>query len=59
MAYIIGTTTSGANNYDVLSLPLYLEVNANDQLRVEIENITNNNDSVVRSAVFYIQYLHE
>lgn len=59
MGYIIGGTTTGANNYQALSLPLYLECNAGDQLQMEIENTTNNNDPMVRSAVFYLSYLHD
>ena len=59
MGYIIGGTTTGASNYLNLSLPLYLECNAGDTLRMEIKNITNNNDPTVRSAVFYLSYLHD
>jgi hypothetical protein len=57
--YIIGGTTSGTNNFLNLSLPLYLEnVVANDVFQFQIENISNNDDPIVRSAVFYISYLH-
>jgi len=59
MGYIIGGTTTGANNYQVLALPLYLECDAGDQLRMEIENTSNNNDPMVRSVVFYLTYLHD
>lgn len=59
MGYIIAVTTTGAGNYQTLSLPIYLEVSAGDQLQLEIMNITNNNDATVRSAVFYIAYLHD
>ena len=59
MEYIIGGTTTGAGNYLNISLPLYLECNAGDTLRMEIKNITNNNDPTVRSSVFYLSYLHD
>ena len=58
--YIIGTTTSGAANYSILSLPLYLEnVAIGDNFQFQVENISNNDDPVVRSSVFYISYLHD
>ena len=58
--YIIGGTTSGAGNYLNLALPLYLEnVTAGATFEMEIKNITNNNDPMVRSAVFYFAYLHD
>lgn len=59
MGYKIGQTTTGLGNYATFSLPLYLECNAGDQLRVEVVNLTNNDDLTVRNAVFYISYLHE
>ena len=59
MGYIVGGTTTGAGNYLNISLPLYLECNAGDTLRMEIKNITNNNDPTVRSSVFYLSYLHD
>ena len=61
---VVGSNTTqqffvGAGNYLNISLPLYLECDAGDQLRMEIINITNNNDPTVRSAVFYLSYLHD
>jgi len=59
MGSYLGVTTMGANNFQTISLPLYLECNAGDELQMEIMNPTNNDDCVVRDAVFYIAYLHE
>ena len=60
MSYIIGGTVTGAANFMPLALPLYIEdIAVNDVIRFEIENITNNNDPNVRSAAFFISYLHE
>jgi len=59
MGYKIGLTTTGAGNYATFSLPLYLECNAGDQLKVEVINLTDGDDLTCRNAVFYISYLHE
>jgi hypothetical protein len=59
MGYIIGVTTTGSNNYQNISLPLYLEdVDAGDVIRFEIKNLSATGDPVVRSAVFFLQWLH-
>lgn len=55
----IGATTTGAGNYTNVTLPLYLECNANDKLRMEIRCTTDASDPTLRSAVFYISYLHD
>ena len=58
--YILGSSTTGATNFDIISLPLYLEnVTAGATFEFEIENITNNDDPIVRSSVFYLYYLHD
>lgn len=59
MGYEIGATTTGATNFTNITLPLYLEVNAGDQLRVEIRCTTDATNVIVRSAVFTIAYLHD
>jgi len=59
MGYVVGTTTTGAGNYEDVTLPLYLECSAGDQLRVEIQCTTDGSDPTVRSAVFEIHYLHD
>jgi hypothetical protein len=58
--YIIGATTTGAGNYNPITLPLYFEdIHVGDVFEVQMTNITNNDDVTLRSAVFYISYLHE
>jgi len=58
--YIIGSTTSGLNNFSNISLPLYLEdVEINNTFEFQIMNTSNSDDPVVRSAVFYLAYLHD
>jgi len=57
--YLIGCTTTGANNYANVSLPLYIEATAGDHLRMEVRNTTDATNVVMRSAVFYIAYLHD
>ena len=59
MGYEIGATTTGAGNYTNITLPLYVEANAGDQMRMEIQCTTDGTDPVLRSAVFYLSYLHE
>lgn len=57
--YIIGGTTTGADNYMPLSLPIYVEAHAGDHLRLQVVNITDSQPVSVRSAVFWMKYLHE
>ena len=58
--YHIGATTTGANNFTNVVLPIYIEPNAGDQYRVEIRcTSTNGATPKMRSAIFYIIYLHE
>ena len=59
MGYVIGASTTGATNYTNITLPLYLELNAGDQLRLETTCLTDASDPTFRSAVFYIAYLHD
>lgn len=59
MGYEIGATTTGVNNFANITLPLYLEVNAGDQLRMEIRCTTDSTNVVVRSSVFTLAYLHD
>jgi hypothetical protein len=59
MGYKLGATTTGASEYTIVSLPLYLEVNGGDTLAVQVTNTTNNDDPTIRSGVFYLHYLHE
>lgn len=56
--YEIGATTTGAANFTNITLPLYVEANAGDQLRVEVRCVTNGSDVIVRSAVFTLFLLH-
>jgi len=56
--FICWTTTS-ASNFMPLSMPLYIEDDANDEFRMEIANISANQDVAVRSAVFFLSYLHD
>jgi len=59
MGYIIGATMTGATNFTNVSLPIYVEANTGDYLQLQIMNVTNDNDPLVRSAVFYMNKLHE
>ena len=58
--YDIGATTTGENNFANVTLPLYLEdVAVNDTFEIQIKCTTDGTDPILRSAVFYIAYLHE
>lgn len=59
MGYKIGVSTDGAGNFSNLATPLYLEINAGDQLRMEIQNISSDKDPTFKNCIFYIAYLHE
>lgn len=56
--YIIGATTSGANNFVNITLPLYIEATAGDSMQMEIKNQSDGDDPTIRSAIFYLNYLH-
>jgi len=58
--YHSGITTTGANNYAQISIPLYIEATAGDQLRMEIRCTSNPvADPTLQHSVFYISYLHD
>ena len=59
MAYKLGVTTKGANNFSSICLPLYFEINVGDQLRMEIQNITSDKNPTFKNCVFWVNYLHE
>jgi len=59
VAYVIGTSTTGLTNFTNISLPLYIEASAGDTFRFEITCTTDGSDPVVRSAIYYIAYLHD
>ena len=57
MGYHIGGSTT-VSNYTNITLPLYLECDAGDHLQVQAYCLAGD-DPVLRSAVFYIIYLHD
>jgi hypothetical protein len=58
--YSIGVTATGATNFQGLSLPLHLQADAaNKKFRLEIMNNSAARDVTVRSAVYFIFYLHD
>lgn len=59
MGYIIGASTNGSGNFTIITLPLYLECDAGDELRMEIRCITDASDPTFKNAVFYLSYLHD
>lgn len=59
MGFVIGASTTGVTNFTNITLPLYIESNAGDQMRVEIRCRTDGTNVTVRSAVFYIAYVHD
>jgi len=59
VGYYVGVSTTGATNQVTASLPLYIEADAGDQLRMEINCITSATNVVADNAVFYLTYLHD
>ena len=59
MGYIIGATTTGASNYTNITLPIYIEADAGDSFRMEVQCTTDGSDPTFRSAVFEMHYLHD
>lgn len=57
--YEIGATTTGATNFTNVTLPIYIESVAGDQIRMEIRCTTDTTNVTLRSAVFELHYIHE
>lgn len=55
----IGATTTGATNFTSVNLPLYLEIDAGNQLRMEVTCSTDGSDPTMKESVFYLSYLHD
>jgi len=56
--FLSGVTTSGAGNYANITLPLYVEANAGDRLRIETTCTTDASDPTFQDAIFFLAYLH-
>jgi hypothetical protein len=54
----IGISTTGAGNEMNISVPLYIEATAGDEIQFEI-SCADGTDPVVDDAIFYLSYLHE
>ena len=59
MGYFMGASTRGNGNFENVSLPLYLEINAGDELRMEVRCISGASDPSFKNAIFYLTYLHD
>ena len=57
--YYMSASTTGAGNSVVISLPLYIEATAGDQMQIEVECTSSATDVVVDNAIFYLTYLHD
>ena len=59
-SYHIGATTTGTSNYTNITLPIYIECDAGNTLKVEIRcTSTSGAQPYFRSAVFSMYYLHD
>ena len=58
MAYVVSASGLGVGNYQCLSLPLYIECDAGDQLQFEVME-DNDTAMTLVNCVFYINYLHD
>ena len=54
----IGISTTGANNEMNISVPVYIEATAGDEIQFEIMS-ADGTDPVVDDALFWISYLHD
>ena len=59
MGYHIAGVTTGATSFMCVTLPLYLECDAGDNLRMEVMATSGNDTITFEHAVFYLQYLHD
>jgi len=56
--YTVYHSTGGTANYENVTLPIYFDVNAGDQMVFQVRNVTDSDDVIIRSAIFSMQYLH-
>jgi len=59
MGYDIDQSTTSTSNNVNLSIPLYFEVDAGDRLVLQISNESSSQNPTIKSAIFYVQYLHD
>ena len=57
--YQIGFTGISATTFENVAMALYFEITANDSLVLQVMNTDSDEDIIVRSAIFYISYLHD
>ena len=57
--YVIGASTTGLGNYIAVPIPLYIEADAGDKYVMQVTCETDGSDPVLKSAIFYLIYLHE
>lgn len=58
MGYHIGRTGSGNTNFGNACIPIYIEANAGDTLKMEIQS-SDGTDAIMRSAIFWMSYIHD
>ena len=56
--YTVYGSVGAAADYLSVTLPIYFEVDAGDELVFQVRNITDNDDIIITAGIFYIQYLH-
>ena len=57
--YYQGITTTGAGNYQNITLPIYISATAGDEIRFEVRCISvASGDPTFEHGVFHIQHLH-
>lgn len=56
--FIIGATTTGANNFLNVAMPVYLEDDVGDSFVMQVMNNKNDNDPTIRNGIFEVHYLH-
>jgi len=57
--YLQGLSGNGAGNYVQITLPIYSEATLNDRYIVQVQNISGNEDIILRHAQFILTYLHD
>jgi len=57
--FIQGMTGAGASNYVQVTIPIYMEGDANDEYTLEFNNISGNNGATFKHAQFLLFYLHD
>lgn len=57
--FAVDASTFGNGNNVNITLPVYFELGAGDVVSLQVRNVTDNDDIILKSGVFEVHYLHD